>query len=67
MRHLEIKELWLQAEVREGRLIVTHIKGDGNTADLLTKQLPFKRLEQLTALIGLRPGGDEVTTCHEAA
>ena len=67
MRHLDIKELWLQAEVREGRMTITHISGEGNPADLLTKNLPFKRLEQLTALVGLRPEGEVVTTCRAAA
>eukprot|EP00972_Heterocapsa_arctica_P030214 4450896-Heterocapsa_arctica.AAC.1 len=56
MRHLDIKELWLQSEVREGHIEVQHVDGDTNPADILTKQLPFNKLAQLTELVGLRPG-----------
>ena len=39
MRHLEIRDLWLQAEVEQGRLVVHKVKGDQNAADLMTKVL----------------------------
>ena len=39
MRHLEIRDLWLQAEVEHGRLVVHKVKGDQNPADLMTKIL----------------------------
>ena len=39
MRHLEIRDLWLQKEVREGKLEVSKIPGTQNPADLLTKVL----------------------------
>ena len=39
MRHLEIRDLWLQAEVEQGRLVVHKVKGDQNPADLMTKVL----------------------------
>ena len=39
MRHLEIRDLWLQAEVEQGRLEVHKVKGDQNPADLMTKVL----------------------------
>ena len=39
MRHLEIKDLWLQKEVADGKLEVSKIKGDENPADLMTKIL----------------------------
>eukprot|EP00972_Heterocapsa_arctica_P053237 7839123-Heterocapsa_arctica.AAC.1 len=62
MRHIEIRELWLQTEVREGRLSIIHVPGESNTADLFTKHLPVKRLEQLVIAIGLSPeGGGEAT------
>ena len=41
MRHLEIRDLWLQKEVREGRVEVSKIKGVENPADLMTKILGF--------------------------
>ena len=39
MRPLEIRDLWLQKEVREGRVEVTKIPGTSNPADLMTKIL----------------------------
>ena len=55
MRHLAIKELWLQDEVRSGRIEVKHVKGLVNPADLMTKALPRKRLWELCELVGLQP------------
>ena len=39
MRHLEIRDLWLQKEVNEGKVEVSKIRGDCNPADLMTKIL----------------------------
>ena len=36
---MEIRDLWLQAEVERGRLVVHKVKGDQNPADLMTKVL----------------------------
>ena len=55
MRHLAIKELWLQDEVRSGRIEVKHVKGLVNPADLMTNALPRKRLWELCELVGLQP------------
>ena len=44
MRHLEIRDLWLQKEVMEGRLEVSKIKGDENPSDLMTKILSLKEI-----------------------
>jgi hypothetical protein len=37
MRHIEIRYLWLQREVGEGRVRVFEVKGDENPADLMTE------------------------------
>ena len=37
MRHLEVKELWLQEAVCRGRLRLCKVKGDENPADVFTK------------------------------
>ena len=58
MRHLDIKELWLQGEVREGRIRIMHVPGDSYPAGIPTKQLVHKKLVQLTALVGLRSGSE---------
>ena len=46
MRHLEIRDLWLQKEVREGKVEVSKIRGDQNPADLMTKILGIKDIEE---------------------
>ena len=42
MRHIEVRDLWLQAEVAAGKVKVIKVKGDENPADLMTK---FLRVE----------------------
>ena len=39
MKHIQVKDLWLQKEYREGRLEIYKILGKDNPADLLTKIL----------------------------
>ena len=39
MRHIEVRELWLQEEVRSGKVVVTKVLGTENPADLMTKFL----------------------------
>ena len=39
MKHLQIRDLWLQKEVAEGRLVVFKTPGETNPADLMTKIL----------------------------
>ena len=41
MRHIEIRDLWLQKEVREGKVKVVKVLGSENPADLMTKILNF--------------------------
>ena len=39
MRHLEIRDLWLQKEVQDGQFLVEQNPGEENPADLMTKIL----------------------------
>ena len=39
MKHIEIRDMWLQKEVRDGRVVVQKIPGTQNPADLMTKIL----------------------------
>jgi hypothetical protein len=39
MRHIEIKELWLQREVGDGSVRILKVRGEENPADLMTKIL----------------------------
>eukprot|EP00973_Karenia_brevis_P043662 6048905-Karenia_brevis.AAC.1 len=46
MRHLEIRDLWLQKEVREGRLEIEKLNGKENSADLMTKILTVAEIRE---------------------
>ena len=51
MRHLEIRDLWLQKEVNDGKVIVSKIPGTENPADLMTKILGISDInERLKAM-----------------
>ncbi len=47
MRHLDIRELWLQDEVRSGKLTIDRVPGLHNSADVLTKAMPSPRFVEL--------------------
>eukprot|EP00972_Heterocapsa_arctica_P097931 14449395-Heterocapsa_arctica.AAC.1 len=53
MRHMDIRELWLQDEVRAGAVKIEKIEGLKNVADMLTKALPRPRFNELSTLLGL--------------
>eukprot|EP00973_Karenia_brevis_P023403 3221028-Karenia_brevis.AAC.1 len=46
MRHLEIRDLWLQKEVREGKLEIDKLNGKENSADLMTKVLTISEIKE---------------------
>ena len=54
MRHIEIRDLWLQKEVREGKIEVSKIRGDSNPADLMTKVLGIKDIIQRLGGMNIR-------------
>ena len=54
MRHLEIRDLWLQREVREGRVKVVKVPGAENPADLMTKILTIKEIEERLRRMNLK-------------
>ena len=60
MRHLEIRDLWLQKEVRDGNVEVSKIPGDQNPADLMTKILSIADIDERLSGMNLRAirGGD---------
>jgi hypothetical protein len=53
MRHLEIRDLWLQQQVREGLVEVSKVPGERNTADLMTKILPLADIRVRVADLGM--------------
>ena len=55
MKHLEIRDLWLQKEVSDGKVEVHKVDGTSNPADLMTKILNTReiavRLEGMSIFI----------------
>ena len=60
MRHIEIRDLWLQKEVRDGKVEISKIDGTKNPSDLMTKILGLKdiheRLKGMNLEIHFRKG-----------
>ena len=55
MRHIDVKLLWLQEQVRSGRIAIEKIRGETNVADVLTKPQHYKKLRELTKWHGIVP------------
>ena len=53
MRHLEIRDLWLQQQVRDGLVEVSKVPGERNPADLMTKILPIADIRIRVADLGM--------------
>eukprot|EP00973_Karenia_brevis_P003173 438656-Karenia_brevis.AAC.1 len=55
MRHLEIRDLWLQKGVYVGKLIVSKVPGEESPADLMTKVLSNKDIESRLGSMNMYP------------
>ncbi len=53
VRHVEVRELWLQEMVRRGELSTITVKGEDNVADGLTKRVDRSTLEKYMKERGL--------------
>ena len=53
MRHIEVRELWLQEEVRKDKIQVARVKGTDNPADLMTKFLTKREVVERLASLSL--------------
>eukprot|EP00973_Karenia_brevis_P091115 12405909-Karenia_brevis.AAC.1 len=53
MRHLELRDLWLQKEVSDGKLVVEKAPGVENPADLMTKVLSVKEINSRLSSMNL--------------
>ena len=64
MRHLEIRDLWLQKEIRDGKVEVHKVLGTENPADLMTKILTAgeieDRLRGMSIRMELTNGGQQM-------
>ena len=54
MRHLEIRDLWLQREVGLGNVVVLKTDGSKNPADLMTKYLKSQEIKDRLKTLGIR-------------
>ena len=53
MKHIEIRDMWLQKEVRDGKVQVSKVPGDKNPADLMTKILNTRDIQVRLNKMGL--------------
>ena len=53
MRHLDIRDIYLQQEVRDGRMEISNIPGEENPTDLVTKILGVRDLRERLERLGL--------------
>ena len=58
MKHLEIRDLWLQREVGMNKVVVHKVEGPRNPADLMTKYLKRWELEVRLNLMGISVNWD---------
>ena len=54
MRHIELRDLWIQKEVGEGKVRVSKLAGARNPADVGTKFLSVDELRDKLGLVNLR-------------
>ena len=53
MRHIEVRDLWLKEEVRKGLVAVEKVRGDENPADLMTKFLTKREIDEKLMRVGV--------------
>ena len=54
LRHLHIRDLWIQEKVRSAELVLERALTEDNTSDLGTKHIDGRRIEKLVGLAGMR-------------
>jgi hypothetical protein len=67
IRHLEVKVLWVQDQVKNGRVLVEKVEGIWNQADLGTKPLDEKTLVRHRGSLGLKTLPEKLTEAAIAA
>ena len=63
VRHIEVKELWVQDRVAKGELKIVKVKGEEQVADGLTKHVDKQNMEQYVKACGIakRSGRHELS------
>ena len=62
LRHLEVKQFWVQDMVQSGRVSLHYLPSAENPADLLTKALNGSRHLKLRRMLGLRTSHTDEAT-----
>ena len=52
LRHVKVGMLWIQERMEDEELKVHKVRGDQNMADLMTKYLPRKKIDELMESLG---------------
>ena len=53
VRHIEVRELWVQDRVAKGELTIVKVKGEHNVADGLTKHVDRTKMDEYLKKCGL--------------
>ena len=53
VRHIEVRELWVQDQVAKGELKIVTVNGEDNVADGLTKHVDKQKMEQYMKVCGM--------------
>ena len=63
VRHIEVRELWVQGRVAKGELKIVKVKGEDNVADGLTQHADKQNMEQYMKACGIvrRSGRHELS------
>ncbi len=59
MKHLAVRDIWLQSQLRSGAIDVKCVGSEVNPADLFTKSFAGPRFRTLAKLIGMRSADDD--------
>ncbi len=57
VRHVEVRELWIQDRVAKGERSIVKVKGESNIADISTKQVDRNSLDQCVKATGVWRSG----------
>ncbi len=53
VRHIELRELWVQGRVAQGELVIVKVKWEHNVADGLTKHVERHKMDEFLTACGM--------------
>ena len=54
VKHLDLKEMWIQERVMNGDIVLTKVSGENNIADLLTKHLDRNKVDHYLEKLSIK-------------